>query len=212
MNCRRFQNRLYEYVDGTLSARAQAAANKHLARCSACRQALHQEQQVAQFLSDGLRQGTGTLCLRPEIARRILAAPDRIPPKDNESIGWSWNRVAWPLVIAAYLLLLVTFWVINYFSAFSFLQSRASPGERLQSVDTAETGPVQEMETGQPDRRDIHSAVSIQVSYRVPIHKFRREGNLVVDTFAYETVVASGTLRPGGQQPVQQKPELKMPL
>jgi hypothetical protein len=212
MNCRRFQNRLYEYVDGTLSARAQAAANKHLAQCSACRQALHQEQQVAQFLSDGLRQGTGTLCLRPEIARRILRAPDRIRRTDNESIGWSWNRLAWPLAIAAYLLLLVTFWVINYYSALPFLQSKASPGERLPSVDTAETGPIHEMETAQPDHRDIHSAVSIQVSYRVPIHKFRREGNLVVDTLSYATVVASGTLHTGSQQPVQQKPELKMPL
>ena len=31
MNCRRFQNELYEYLDGSLSPGAQAAAERHLA-------------------------------------------------------------------------------------------------------------------------------------------------------------------------------------
>ena len=34
MNCRQFQNDLYEYLEGSLSARAQAAAEAHLVECA----------------------------------------------------------------------------------------------------------------------------------------------------------------------------------
>ena len=56
MNCRRFQHRLYEYLEGTLSPGAQAAAEKHLSGCAACRQALGAERQIAQSLSDKFRR------------------------------------------------------------------------------------------------------------------------------------------------------------
>jgi predicted anti-sigma-YlaC factor YlaD len=190
VNCRHFKNRLYEYVEGTLSARTQAAAYKHLARCNACRQAVRQEQQLVQFLSERLRQDTQTLALGPEVQRRILTALEHqsAPLVDEESIAGSWGRLAWPLAIAASLLLIATFLVINY-----------SSGARVH-------------ETAQSNGHDIHSAVSIQVSYRVPIYKFHQEGNLVVDTLSDETIVASGTLWPDHPEPGQQKSERNSPL
>ena len=180
MNCRRFQNRLHEYVEGTLSAGTQAAAESHLARCTACRQAVSQEQQLAQFLSERLRQGTGTITLRPQIRRRILTALKSIPATNRESDVCLWNRFARPLAIAVSLLLIVTFLLINFFS-----------GAKVHQTKTV--------------RPDIHSAVSIEVSYRVPMYKFRMEGNLVVDTLSYETIVARGTLRTGGPERVQEQ-------
>ncbi len=181
MNCRRFQNRLHEYVEGTLSAGTQAAADRHLARCIACRQAVGQEQQLAQILSERLRQGTETLALHPQIRRRIVTALESIPATDRESIACLWSRLARPLGIAVALLLIATFLLINFFS-----------GARVH-------------ETARPDSGDIHSAVSIEVSYLVPTYKFSKEGNLVVDTLSYETVVASGTLWTGGPERVQEK-------
>jgi anti-sigma factor RsiW len=178
MNCRRFQNRLHEYVDGTLSAGTQGAADKHLARCTACRRAVSQEQQLAQILSERLRQGTETLTLHPQIRRRILTALESIPTTGGENVVCLWSRFARPLGIAVALLLIATFVLINFFS-----------GPRVH--ETA--------------RSDIHSAVSIEVSYLVPTYKFSKEGDLVVDTLSYETVVASGTLWTGGQERVQQK-------
>jgi anti-sigma-K factor RskA len=174
MNCRRFQNRLYEYVEGTLSSGTQAAADRHLARCSACRQAVSQEQQLTQFLSDRLCQDTKTLALRPDIRQRILTALEHqsAPPTNGESIAGLWNRFAWPLIIGVSLLLIVTLLLINYFS-----------GAR-----------VHETETAQSNDRDIHSAVSIQVSYCVPTCEFRQEGDFVVDTLSCETIVADETL------------------
>src|SRR5207247_80118 len=94
MNCRRFQNRLHEYVDGTLPAGIQAAADKHLAGCAACRQAVGQEQQLAQFLSNRLRQGTEPLTLHPQIQQRILAARESIPATTGgpERVQEKWER------------------------------------------------------------------------------------------------------------------------
>ena len=187
MNCWRFQNRLHEYVDGTLPARIQAAADKHLAGCAACRQAVGQEQQLAQFLSNRLRQGTEPLTLHPQIQQRILATLESIPATNGGSVVCLWDRFARPLGIAVSLLLIVTFLLIDFFS-----------GARVR-------------ETVRSDGRDIQSAVSIEVSYLVPTYKFSKEGNLVVDTLSYETVVASGTLWTGGQERVQEKSERKMP-
>ena len=186
MNCRRFQDRMHEYLEGTLSPATLAAARKHLVLCSACGQLLRQEQQLAQFLSHRLRQGAETLTLHPQVERHILAAlAERIPPTDGKSIVWSWNRFAWPLSIAVSVLLIVTLPLLKHFS-----------GAR-----------VNEKETARSDRRANHSAVSIQISYRVPTYKFRKEGDLVVDTLTYETVVANETLWTGGLSPVQHKQE-----
>jgi hypothetical protein len=87
-------------------------------------------------------------------------------------------------------MLIATFVLINYFSS-----ARVHETEAVRSI-----GP------------DIHSAVSIQVSYCVPTCEFRQEGDLIVDTLSCETIVASGTLGTGGQNPVRQKPEKDMPL
>jgi len=192
MNCRRFQNRLYEYVEGTLSPARQAAAETHLARCSACRQAVHQEQQLARFLSERLRQDTETLALRPEIRHRILTTLEHkpVPPSNGESIIVLWNRFAWPLAMAASLLLIVASLLGNYFS-----------GAR-----------VHETEVARSDGRDKHFAVSIQVSCCVPTYRFHQEGNLVVDTLSCETMVANETLWTGSQKPVQQTQEKRMTL
>ncbi len=181
MNCRRFQNRLYEYLEGTLSARTQSAADRHLARCNVCRQVVREEQQLAQFLSERLRQGTETLALGPEVQRRILTALEHqsTPLADEESVVGAWSTLVWPLAIAASLLLIATFLLINY-----------SSGARIHETEMARSS-------------DRDSTVSIQVSYRVPTYKFHQEGNLVVDTLSDETIVASGTLWPGHPEPAQ---------
>jgi anti-sigma factor RsiW len=89
MNCRNFQKRLYEYVEGSLSASAQAAAARHLAGCNVCRQAVRQEQQLAQFMSSRLQRDTMALTLRPDIRNRILTASEAksSPPAVLESIS-----------------------------------------------------------------------------------------------------------------------------
>ena len=192
MNCKRFQNRLYEYAEGTLSPRRQTAANKHLSQCSECRQALHQQQQFALVLSDRLRQDAEALSLRPEVRQRILSALEResAPTTNRQSIVYPWIRFVRPLAVAASLLLIATLLLVNHFS-------RAR---------------IPETKTVRSNGPDIHSAVSIQISCCVPTYEFRREGDFVVDTLSCETIVASGTLGIDAQDPARQKPERYMSL
>jgi anti-sigma factor RsiW len=176
MNCWRFQNRLHEYVDGTLSARTQTAADRHLARCTACRDAVSQEQHFAVNLPERLRQGTASLALHPQIRQRIVTALESDSAADAESVVRLWNRFARPLGVAVSLLLIASCVLVNFFSGAKVHKTTPSVG------------------------REIRSAVSIEVSYRVPKYKFRQEGDLVVDTLSYETIVASGTLWTGGPE------------
>jgi anti-sigma factor RsiW len=192
MNCRRFQNRLHEYVEGSLSASAQAAAGRHLAGCSACRQAVRKEQQLAQFMSSRLQQATMNLTFGLEIRNRILTAFEdkSTPPVVAESIADLWKRFFRLATIPVSLLLVAAFLLITH-----------SPGTRMYHVETISSVD-----------NNLRPAVSIQISYHLPACQFHREGNFVIDSLSDETVVASGMLRPGGQEPLPQKLETKLPL
>jgi anti-sigma factor RsiW len=183
MNCEHFQKQLLEFVDGTLSGDARAAAEQHLANCDACRQAVHQEQRFAQVLSDSLRQETEVLKLRPEILQNLLVAARRkpAPPTLAESIMGLWNRFPWQAAISMSVLLAVSCLVIVHFS-----RPRTSTTEMARS-DEASPYPV----------------VSIQIASRVPTWKFHKEGNQVIDALSYETVIASGTIAQGGPMTVR---------
>jgi hypothetical protein len=192
MNCRRFQNRLYEYVERSLSASTQAAAERHLAGCSVCRQAVRKEQQFAQFMSSQLQQDTITLTLRPEIWNRILTAAEAksTSPRALESITGLWNRFFRLAAVPVSLLLVVAFLLITH-----------SPDTRIYHVETISS-----------IDHNLRPAVSIQIFYHMPTCKFHREGNLVIDSLSDEAVVVSGMFRPDGQESVPQKQEGKTPL
>jgi predicted anti-sigma-YlaC factor YlaD len=170
MNCRRFQHRLFEYLDGTLSPGAQAAAESHLSRCAACRQAVRAQRQIAQSLPEKFRRTTDPLRLPPEVQRRVLAAladQRRAPAKDQGS-EFSWGRLAWPLGLAASVLLLV---------GGVFLCARTF---------RPKTGPTQP--------RLASGEVLAQLSYVVPIYTFRQEGGFVIDAVTYQTNVVNERL------------------
>jgi predicted anti-sigma-YlaC factor YlaD len=170
MNCRRFQHRLYEYLDGSLSRGAQAAAEKHLSGCAACRETLRAERQVAQSLSERFRQTTDSLQLPPEVQHRVLAplADQRPEPPEEPFSVFSWGRWAWPVGLAASVMLLL---------AGVFLHVRAF---------RPQVGPAQPLRAGNP--------IQVQFSYVVPAYTFRQEGGLVVDTLTYQTNVVNERL------------------
>ena len=169
MNCRRFQHRLYEYLDGTLSRGAQAAAERHLSGCAACRQALRAERQIAQSLSDQFRRTTDSLQLPPEVQRRVLAtlADERRAAGEEQHSGFLWHRLAWPLELAASVLLLA--------GVFFFARAPRPP-------------------TALAQRHSAEGEVSIQFSYVVPIYTFRREDGYVIDALTYQTNVVNERL------------------
>jgi anti-sigma factor RsiW len=196
MNCRSFQDQLFEYVEETLPADAGATAEQHLASCAACRQAAQKEQQLARILAARLRQSSETLKLNPEIRHHVLAAARRNPAsiKVSESLTCSWGY--W-LRLAAIPFCLLSIAVIVLASHFSH-KPRPEMTVKLPMPPVAS--------------REAQSPVSVRISYRLPTQQFYQQGNLVVDTLIDETVVASGTFKPGSKASVSPKLEMKIPL
>ena len=172
MNCRRFEQQLDEYADGSLWPLSRAAADRHLAGCAACREKVRRHRQLGQYLSGTLQQATQSLRLRPEAERRLLQA---LPSWScaatcQPSVAWLWIRRLWPWLAAASLLV---------------------AGALL--LRPASHGPNPRLEAGRSPNRSLDVA-SIEVSYRVPIYTFHREGPLVTDALTYETMVVHGRL------------------
>lgn len=167
MNCRRFQHEIYEYLDGSLSLKAQAAAEQHLADCEACRHVVEAERAIAQRLAQTFRAATQSLRLPPEVGRRVAATVAKQGRASAEPWGgmFSWPRWVWPLAATAAALLLLG-------GYFYFVGAR---------------GP----ELEQPRPRPTAAAASIQFSYVVPTYTFRREGGFVVDALTYQTNVVN---------------------
>jgi len=172
MNCLRFQHRIYEYLDGALSRGAQAAAEKHLSECAACRQALRAERQIGQSLSDTFRQTTDSLQLPQEVQRRVLAAlaDQRHTLAEERASVFSWGRLAWPLGLAASVLLLLA-------GVGVFIFART---------------PRPQMAHPQPHLAG--GGVLIQLSYVMPIYTFSQEGGFVIDALTYQTNVVNERL------------------
>ena len=175
MNCRRFQEHLYEYVEETLSPRQRASADRHLAKCGACCEAVRREQHLAQILSAGLEQDTEHLTLDEAARHRIAAALSDGTCRDTRAVGDSvvacWGRFALPVATAA-LVVIATVWAGIFYS-----------GVRRPRTETAQSG-----------KGHIPRPITIQISYVVPSYIFRKEANLVTDVLSYQTNTISQTL------------------
>jgi anti-sigma factor RsiW len=192
MNCRRCQHRIYEYLDGTLSARVQAAADKHLAACGACRDAVRRQQQLAESLSAGLRLATEPLRLSPDVRRRVLACRDEKPFASDEGrfLVLLWRRWTWPLSVAAAVM------VAGGLLAFVFPRDWRS---RTESAGA------------QAQRTE--GAVWIQVSYVAPAYTFRKAGDRVIDVLSCQTNFVNEWLwADQGSKPVSKQQERESTL
>jgi anti-sigma factor RsiW len=177
MNCENLQDWLHEYMDGSLDATAQVAADRHLAGCDACRRAVLREQQFAGRMSGQLRDGVANLTLRPEIRNRILKAAAGRPaaPGMLEIIeGW-WNSYARMVAIPASVLLVAAFLLAAHFHS---REARVYHTETIASIS-----------------REACPAVAVEVSYQTPAYTFHREGNRVTDSLSDKTVTAQLVLR-----------------
>jgi anti-sigma factor RsiW len=192
MNCQRFQNQLYEYVEGTLSAGNLAIAEQHLTGCDACRHVVRNEQQLAHSLSGLLRQKTESLALAPDIQRRILAAARRpsVSPKITDVLASLWNRLAIPAALTTAVVLIIALALVTHFANHRINEQ---PSEIV-----ATQIPVVHLPRSSP-------YVSIHVSCPAPTYLFLSDGDRVIDTVSYETVVASETLPSFDQTPPKKK-------
>ena len=170
MNCRRFQYDLYEYLDGSLSPGAQTAAEKHLAECADCRQRLAQERRMAHSLGERFRQATAHLELPISVRRRVLAAlaEEGGAAKEEPGTVLLWRRWAWPLALAASVLLLGVGVLLLRGPGLGGVPPQPRAGERV---------------------------VSVQLTYVVPVYTFHQERGLVIDALTCQTNVINERLQ-----------------
>jgi len=167
MNCRRFQDELFEYLDGGLSRRAKAAAQRHLEQCQACRQAVQDAQRTTNILSTRFRGGTESLTLEPNLQTRILAGVENkpAPPPAIPFVPGFWRTFA---LFGAGFVLLVSVILI--------------PHMRHNGASRSLDG-------------DSGALISLQISYCDPTLTFRTEGNYVIDSLTCQPQIVEESLQ-----------------
>ena len=180
MNCKSFQKERFEYVEGSLAPGRKRAADRHLAECATCRELLRNEQMVAKTLSAGFRDSMAHLALPPDFTARLVTAlrddapAKTIPLPERPEPGWA--RFAWPVAIAACVLL-----------------TSFGPGLLSLIAPAPGAGRSKAAAASLPD-------ISVHFVYCAPAYTFRREGDRVVDALVCEPVTMDLTFHPENQK------------
>ena len=116
MNCRDCHNNLFEYRDGTLSEKARAAMDAHLASCAKCRAELAEERALAGELKDAFDSATADVSLPPQMTWKVRAAlaaeSQQAHGKEVKMKGWTrftlkWGALAGTLAIAVFIIAII---------------------------------------------------------------------------------------------------------
>ena len=172
MNCRQFQEQVFEHLDGEISPDARTKAEGHLAQCGACREVLRRQRAVAQGFSERFHRDAAAITLRPGAEERILAAMEnRVRGKEERRRSPSlWVRLGWIGGLAACVVLGV--WMAG-------LNGRPSPRKFVQAP------------------KETRATVSVDMAFGVPTWVSRQEGNEALDTLVFEPRMASQTIHLG---------------
>jgi anti-sigma factor RsiW len=169
MNCDTFNDLLHEYLDETLEAGVQAAAQEHLQRCEACQRACRREQALAKSMGQTFARATAGLSVRPQMLQNVLQALE----SEAASAG-AWWRVwhniisirLWPAgAVAALLGVLLLFFGVQYF-------------RQPVIVSSSQTNA----------QASYHTYV-INVPMQTQTHVFRRQDNTIEDAIVSSTSV-----------------------
>ncbi len=107
MNCRKCQEAIFEYVDGTLTQDLRQAVDAHLAHCAECAATLGNERQAMDRMSFLLKPAAASFCLTPSFQAHILeTALSSVACHEHriQKTLFSWIR---PLAAAAAIVLLI---------------------------------------------------------------------------------------------------------
>ena len=171
MNCEHLQEKLYDYLDDTLSSPEKAAAQEHLRACESCRQNVERELQLARTLSNRLSQAVEPVALDANAQRGMAIAVQRSFQTSPQRFSFAfWRRLAMPIAAAA-VLLLAAIWLGHHFIS--------------QSTSRANTL----ISSAAGDR-----VVPIHVSFSITQYTFHKDGFLVVDALTHDTRSADGAL------------------
>ena len=118
MNCKKFQDLLYEYLDEALDAKVHADAQQHIRQCDACLHAFQREQTFAKSIKQSLDWATADFSLDSQIQQnvhRILESkPTRSNPLRNAWQSFFSIHIPQTGVVAAFVGLFVIFMGIQF--------------------------------------------------------------------------------------------------
>jgi anti-sigma factor RsiW len=166
MNCADFNDRLYEYLDGTLDSESQAAAREHLRQCGDCRRVLSQEQAAAQSIQRSLERATAGLSLRAATLRAARAARESPVPAQLWLRPWQWFMVSSFRPAGAALACLAL--LILGMQVYRHAAERSAPQAAAQAAP---------------------GSCAIDVPFQATVHLFRTQGDAVVDAIAPSAAV-----------------------
>ncbi len=172
MNCDDFNDKLPEYLDGTLTASEQATASEHARECAACQKTLARQESLAKAIRVSLQCETGKLSLGAEARRKILAATTRKPePAVWESFR-AWFAATRRRMVLAGIAGLCFLLLIS--GGYLYLHSKNNSGREIATND------------------DRYTYV-VDVPVRAEMYVFRTQGDTVVDAVITETGVADAS-------------------
>jgi hypothetical protein len=174
MNCQDFNDRLFDYLDDTLSPAEEVAAREHAQQCGSCCRALEQQQAFAKSIRFSFDRETQRLSLRLDTRRDILSAVTRpkVPLTGWENIQAFFavlrRQPAWAGAVLLCLVLLLTFANRLYLA----LGKHPSPQARVT---------------------DNRITYVVDVPIRTEMYLYRRHNNMVVDALVTEISVMNAS-------------------
>jgi len=189
MNCQKFQEMLFEYVEGSIALKSRAEADEHLARCV--------EKRLQERLNVGLQRSVEALSLgsqaRAQLLRTLGTQRESCQRSTVQLFAALWARVAGAFGVAA-VLALVGVWIWRQEGTPSMTQG---PIARPVTAESSEPRPT----------------IQIRLPGIANSYTFQQNGEFVVDTFVEQTNFVNVTLWNGGNESPQSKAkERKMPL
>lgn len=174
MNCEGFKDRIYEYLDGSLSREAQAEIREHLRHCVDCRCAFEREKALTQGLRHSLQRATDRLVLRPGTLANVLRAREAESAPISAFVrAWQWfiSSPFRPVSAGALLAMLLL----------AFL---ALPGHREPAADSVSRAAAAK----------FSDALVVDVPIQTQTRFFRRQDSVVIDTIASSVAVGHARL------------------
>jgi anti-sigma factor RsiW len=172
MNCERFEERLYDYQDGALTPKDQAAAAEHLSQCQRCRELVQAEKAAAMNISKLLREKADRLTLSSRVQQEVLQILKRAPAQTRPFAALALlHRMLWPAAVATPILIAIAFLLLG-----PSRQASHHP-ESVRSGDGAS-----------------QKAITVQSTLISATYTFRADGDHVVDLLEYKTNFVSGTI------------------
>jgi anti-sigma factor RsiW len=172
MNCARFQELLFEYLDGELSPDEQALAAEHLVGCPECRSLMGREKAAGARVTKAFQDRTAGLRLASGFEQRVVEGLKAEAPATAARMFDGLLAIVRRFALPAAAVVVATI----------FLARGYAPRDAVHHVS---------VQTGS---EKVPTTVPVQAMIVSAVYTFRLEGDRVMDRVEYRTNVVDGAV------------------